>query len=98
MVYGKCKLGGGGSDLDLDLDTEFIDKFPALHATWKDVAVPAMPTVDKVQGHRCKDQNDLHSPFTHLTALVSRPVPKKEMKDSPEAMAACKKGMDEITK
>ena len=31
----------------------------------------------------------MHYPFAHLTALVASPVPKKDMSESPEALASC---------
>ena len=73
---------------DSDDDELLGDKIPALNALLKNISAPAMPTISKKQEHRVKH---LHSPFTNLSALVARPVPKREMKETPEALRACKK-------
>ena len=48
-------------------------------------SIPAMPCLERDQGHRPKDIPGL---FQHLTAMVARPVSRKEMSANTKAMKA----------
>ena len=82
----KMQIGGGSGDDDGLLQPT---KYPAFNAVFNSVSALAMPTVTTEQEHRRTQY--VRSPLTHLTALVAIPDPKKEMTESPEALAACKK-------
>ena len=57
---------------------------PALTAILKGVPAPAMPAGGKGREHRYRC---VPSPFTHVPASVSRPVPKNDIKGTDGAMA-----------